>query len=49
MHPLLNPKVEVISDTSNRLRCIVPIRGVTINASDLEALWDRFFTAAPPR
>ena len=30
-------------------RCIVPIRGVTLSASDLKALWDRFYTAAPPR
>lgn len=30
-------------------RCIVPLRGVTHAASELEAIWGRFFTAAPPR
>ena len=30
-------------------RCIVPHCGVTTDASVTEAIWDRIYTAAPPR
>ena len=30
-------------------QCMVPRRGVTLDASLMEAMWDRFYTAAPER
>ena len=36
-------------ESSDRVLCIVPHCGVTVDASVTEAIWDRFYTAAPPR